>query len=783
MSISKQFIKNNNNIMQKIIKNSFLYPANWAVITMLLLPLWGLGGIAFSQELIKGNISENINGKKTPLIAVTVQWKGGKIGAVSDTLGNFQIPQEIDIQETYKKILVFEYIGYQKDSFLVKNPQEFIQVFLKNDTNLGEVVIRQDRNADEMQAMETMTAKTFKKSACCNLSESFETNASIDVSTSDAISGTKQIRFLGLDGNYAQIMMENVPAVRGLAVRQGLYFTSGSWIKNIDIGKGAGSVVNGYESITGQINMTLAQPENAEKLLANAYYNAGNRFELNLNTNHNINDKWQTTFMSHYSQLQSAIDQNSDGFMDIPKFRQVNMVNRWHYNGENFHAQFGVKLLKDQKLGGQNEHQHPNDQNFSLNAPYGVSHNTERQEFWTKFGWVSAKNPQRSVGFIITTANHDQHSWYGMNFYRGKELFAHAQMIFQTPLSEKHSLKAGFSAVFNDFIENFEAKIPQIYVLDLSRRETSQGFYAEHTAKWTKTLTSVAGIRGDFHNIMGFQLNPRLHIKYSPKKSTHIRLSAGRGMRMDNPLASASGYLASSRKILIENFNQNTQNPNQNTFSEIAWNYGTSISHTFYVGKEREWNITADFYRTDFTKQVVFDVQNTNYLKIYNLQGKSFANSFQIQAKAEILNGLDMTLAYKYYDVRTSFENIGLQTAYFTPQDRIMYNVSYKTPNLNWDFDATIEWQGRQKLPNTQNSPAEFQRPAVAPDFAMLNAQITRNFLRWEAYIGGENLLNVMQSNPIVNSQNPYQQYFDASVVYAPIMGAMGYVGVRFYVK
>jgi outer membrane receptor for ferrienterochelin and colicins len=735
----------------------------------------------FAQNYIQGNVSEIIetenkkNSKKIPpknaLVGVTIYWQNGKIGTLTDSLGNFKI-----LEEANKNLLIFSYIGYKKDSFLVKNPKDFIQIFLKNDAQIGEVVIRQDRNADEMQAMETMTAKTFKKSACCNLSESFETNASIDVSTSDAISGTKQIRFLGLDGNYAQIMMENVPAVRGLAVRQGLYFTSGSWIKNIDIGKGAGSVLNGYESITGQINMTLAQPENSEKLLINGYYNAGNRFEFNLNTTQKISPKWETTLMSHYSQLQNVIDQNSDGFMDIPKFRQVNFVNRWHYTSDNFHGQFGIKVLKDQKLGGQNEHRHPQDHNLPNFTPYGVSHNTERQEFWSKFGWVSPKNPQRSIGFILNTAHHDQHSWYGMNFYRGRELFGYLQMILQLPLGEKHSLKTGFSTIFNDFQEHFEAKIPENYALNLSRKEISQGFYAEHTAKWTKTLSSVAGLRADFHNLMGFQVNPRLHLKYTPKKSTHIRLSAGRGMRMDNPLASGTGYLASNRKILVQNFDNNA-------FTEIAWNYGTSISHTFYIGKEREWNITADFYRTDFIKQVVFDVENANYLKIYALQGNSYANSFQIQAKAEILNGLHSTLAYKYYDVKTDFENIGLQNAYFTPQDRIMWNVSYQTPNLNWDFDMTLEWQGTQRLPNTKNSPTEFQRPAFGRDFVMLNAQITRNFLRWEAYIGGENLLNIMQENPIINAQNPYQRYFDASVVYAPIMGTMGYVGVRFFIK
>ena len=162
------------------------------------------------------------------------------------------------------KLLVISYVGYQQKVITVTEPKS-VTVQLSPSSDLETIVINAERKATQVSLLDSrniivLNSKELLKAACCNLSESFETNASIDVNFSDAVTGTKQIKMLGLTNPYILITQENIPSVRGASQAYGLTFTPGTWLESIQITKGSGSVVNGFESIAGQINTELKKP-------------------------------------------------------------------------------------------------------------------------------------------------------------------------------------------------------------------------------------------------------------------------------------------------------------------------------------------------------------------------------------------------------------------------------------------------------------------------------------------------------------------------------------------
>lgn len=737
-------------------------------------------GYAQVKGFVKG---KDAQGKTTPLTGATVFWQNTQIVAITDSVGKFSLPAQ-----SLKKAIVVSFVGYKNDT--IQNPPNELIITLLADNVLDEVKLKGDALNRETNQMEVLTRKELRKAACCNLSESFETNASVDVSTTDAVSGTKQIRLLGLDGTYAQIMAENMPFVRGLSTRSGLQFIAGTWIKSIQINKGAGSVVNGYESITGQINVELAKPEDSEKLLLNFYANNGARLEGNVNWAKKLSERWHTGILAHHSRGDIPMDNNRDGFMDNPIFQQYNLINRWKYQGDKMESQMGFKILHENKTAGQTDFRHSAGKVHDLGSPYGANFRTTRLEGFAKTGFFLGENAEghvnKSLGIILNYTHQDQRSIWGVNDYNGTQNTFLLNAILQLEPDKGHILRLGTSLLADEFrelyLENHNAEhLPNTHPTNYfsrKRREMATGVFSEYSLE-KNGFGLVAGLRGDFHNLWGFFLTPRLHLKYDFTPKTTLRLSGGRGQRTANPLVENTSYLISSRKLYLPT----------SPLLEVGWNYGGSFSHQFWVGNTKA-TLTADYYRTDFEQQAIVDLfTNAQAILIYQLQGQSFANSFQVSLDYEIHEKLTTRLAYKYYDVRATFQNPSLPTPTlaslpFIPQNRWFANVGYTTPNEKWEFDFTTEFFGRQVLPNTANNPVEYQRPAKSPSFLLINAQITRKLgKKWDVYIGGENIGNYRQANPIIQANNPYGNYFDAGQVYAPVFGAMVYVGARFTVE
>ncbi|KQT24268.1 TonB-dependent receptor [Chryseobacterium sp. Leaf405] len=627
-------------------------------------------------------------------------------------------------------------------------------------------------NKKESGLVFNIDRKELLKAACCNLSESFETNATVDVSFSNAVTGTKQLKMLGLDQKYTSLTKELLPEIRGLASAYGLNFIPGRWIESIQLTKGGSTVTNGYESITGQINTEFLKNAEKPETSLNLFADFNGRAEANITSVSKIDDKWSQTFLLHGNGTFGDTDMNNDTFLDRPKGTQLNAAYLLNYNDlqkSGIGSHFGINYIKDERTAGQIgfDKKIPQDKQ----SLYGVGIDISRFQVWNKTGYVFKGKPYQSLGWMNQYTFHQQDSFFGLRNYSGKQQTYYSNLIFESILGNtNHKYKAGASFMYDGYDETYLTN-------NFKRNEVVPGAFAEYTLTGLK-YTLVAGTRVDFHNLAGTQFTPRLNFKYDFTPQTILRLSAGRGFRTANIFAESQQYFASNRSI---NILQNGGNI-YGLKPEIAWNYGASLQQEFKIFG-RKSTIIADFFRTDFQDQVLVDLDRSpQQLTFYNLEGKSFANSFQTQWDFTPFKNFDVRLAYKYYDVQADYLD-GKREVPFMAKNRGFVNLAYSTNKNNnsgfWSFDTTLNWVGKQRLPNTSTNPEEFQLPAYSESYTVLNAQISRNFnKKIRAYLGGENLTSYYQKNAIVDFKNPFGNYFDGGIVYAPIMKANFYVGL-----
>ncbi|MFN8114639.1 MAG: carboxypeptidase-like regulatory domain-containing protein [Bacteroidia bacterium] len=741
-----------------------------------------LVGIVFALHSIgqvKGRVVEISSNKKdtTVLPGVTVFWLNTSIGTTTDMNGLFSIPSSSVTNQ-----LIVSSVSYKSDTLTIKDTTHFLSIRLKGGVDLNEVEVVYESTGTELSymnamKMETLNERSLMKAACCNLSESFETNPSVDVNFADAVTGTKQIQMLGLSGQYAQITKENMPYMRGLANGYGLSFVPGTWIQSIQLSKGAGSVVNGYESLTGQINTELQNPETSDKLNFNAYLNQNARNEYNLNVKHRFNDKFAVGLLSHANFNPMAEDLNKDGFADIPTGKQYNFMNKYAYNsGKGFEAQFGGGYLEDIREGGQLKSLQKND--LDTLPYYLIGIKNKKWELYSKTGFVFRKKPGTSMGLQLSYLNHDQTNHYGLNNYTGLQKTFYANYIFQGIIkTTDNTYKIGASYMNDNVTETYR-------LFKFNRDEKVAGAFAEFAHNKGEKFNLVAGLRADYHNYYGLFFTPRLHMRYALKGSkTVFRISGGRALKTANVLAENTSLMATSRDWIII--------PSDLTMPyglkpETGWNYGFNFTQKMKLNYKDAY-VTVDLYRTDFTQQVVVDVDaNTQQVLFYNLKGPSFSNTAQIEFGWEIRKRLNIKTAYRYVDTKVNYQS-GLMQKALVSMHRAFVNLSYETKNKHWLFDATLQYNGKKRLPQTHTNPGEYQRATYSPDFYNVLAQITYvtkiKKADFNVYVGVENALDYKQANPIVASDAPFNKYFDASMVWGPIYGRMMYVGLRYKIK
>ena len=714
---------------------------------------------------IKGLIQGADGSQKKPIYGAKIKLLQAKTGAVSREDGTFELVLPKELPDT----LVISAFGYNPDTLIVSKKDRFtaLNILLYSDKLLPEILIEYRKNGHSISRLKTLhveelTAIELRKAACCNLSESFETNASVDVNITDAVSGAKKIQMMGLDGVYTQIQMENIPYLRGLESAFGLSSLSGTWIESIQITKGTGNVVNGYESMAGLVNLELKKPDEMEKIYLNVYQNIFGRSEFNFNKGIILNPKWSTGFLGHVSSTYGNIDRNKDAFRDLPTGDNTAFMNRWAYKGKKMEAQFGINFYRDRKVGGQTSF-FRNEENQVDTVNYGVLINSKHIDIYGKTGFFG-KRPMQSLGIVYNIKHQEIDGFFGLKNFSGLEKRGYINVIYDDIIgTSDHTIKIGTSFVAIDISQKADT-------LSQKRMELVPGIFAEYTYTGRR-LTGVFGSRYDYHSIFREQFSPRVHLKYLLSEMTDLRFTAGKGWRVPNFIIDNISLLASSKQWIA---------PSE-TKPEISWNIGGSLVHEMKIF-ERKASISLDFYHTRFENQLIVDRDDAiNAIVFSNLKNSSFSNSFQTEFSFSPIKNLDIRLAYKFLDVEAKYGN-EMRQQVMIPRQRGFVNIAYITRNKRWEYDFTCSVFSPSRLPIQR----DFSNDTLlisdmkSPIYAMINAQITHIYKKFDFYLGGENLTNSIQKNPIIDAANPFGSKFDATNIYMPITGINIYVGIRY---
>ncbi len=710
-----------------------------------------INGVVYGSDRIK---KETIVGAKVKLL-------NAKTGATTGEDGTFKLILPKELPDT----LLISAFGYYNDTIIVTKKDRFsaFEIVLYSDQLLEEVVVSVKRETHSISRLkvlhvEELGSGELRKAACCNLSESFETNASVDVNITDAVSGAKKIQMMGLDGVYTQIQYESVPALRGLESSFGLNSMPGTWVESIQITKGTGNVVNGYESMAGLVNIELKKPHEMEKIFLNGYVNRFGRAELNFNSGFHLSEKWTSAWFAHASTTPLVTDENRDGFRDFPNGSNLAVMNRYNFAGKKMEAQISMNAYWDNKIGGQNDFRRAGD------GFYGMTLDSRHVDVVAKTGFF-LKKPLHSIGVIYNAKYQTTDALFGLRTFKGEEKRGYVNVIYDGIINNStHKFKLGASTVVSDLKQQQDS-------LNDDRFELVPGVFGEYTYTGAR-LSAVFGARADYHNLFKEQFSPRAHLKYSLSEYTDVRATIGRGWRVPNYMIDQISLLATSRTWVAPD----------TTMPEVSWNVGGSIVQRFKLGK-RNGNITFDYYYTSFENQLIVD-RDLDPTKIIftNLVGKSFSNSFQTELSISPFDRFEARFAYKFLDVRADFGGL-LQQKVMIPNHRGFMNLAYQTRNKRWEYDLTCSVFGKSRLPVNVLEDGSLTTENTSQAFPLVNAQITHTYKRWEFYIGGENLLNYTQKKPIIDAQNPFGQTFDATRVWAPVMGTNIYAGFRFALK
>lgn len=718
---------------------------------------------ASTQAAVEGYVLDKDG---TPMIGVHIAATGGSAVTATDSNGYFCL----DTPEPPHQITA-TMAGYSTLTHDVESPDDVQVLVMLPVTELDEVVVTATglgttRNSASVIGVESVTAKALTRAACCNLSESFVNNPSVDVAYSDAVTGAKQIQLLGLAGTYVQTLTENFPNLRGVAATYGLDYIPGPWMQSIQVSKGAASVRNGYESVTGQINVEYKKPLTADPLLINLFASDAGRYEGNIVGALELNERLSTALFLNYYNEEQPHDDNGDTFLDMPRMHSFSAMSRWHYQTPNFVSQSGIKFITDTRRSGQTTHSMSG--SSSMADPYTITNKANRIEFFTKNGYVINDCRQESVAFIASGSWHDQDSRYSTKTYDVEEWNVYAAILYESTLTDEHHIAAGINLNWDSYSQNgtvVEAYTPQWS----DAHEAVAGAYAEYTWTPAKSLTVMAGMRGDYSSRYKWRPTPRLHVKYSPTPWLSLRASAGKGYRSTYVLPDIAYMLASSRQWTIAT----------SLDQESAWNYGLSASAVIPVAGHN-LEVNAEWFYTDFQSQVVVDLDSDAHgVAVYDLDGSSTSSVIQVDATYEFARGLSLMCAYRWMDVACTYSGVKMRKP-LTSRYKALATLSYETRLSRWQIDVTAQLNGGGRMPTPDADNPLWN--TTFHSYAQLSAQVTRRFRHWSIYAGGENITNFKQKNPIIAGDDPYGTDFDATMVWGPTMGRRLYIGVRYYI-
>ena len=760
------------------------------------------GGTLRAQD-IRGAVRD---ADDRPLAGASVYWAGTTVGASTDAEGAFLLHRV----KGYDR-LVASYLGYVNDTLRIDEAVQRADFALRAEgVELEGVVVEGNLSGnfvkrDGIVKGEMISFAGLCKMACCNLAESFENSASVTVGYSDAISGARQIKMLGLAGTYTQILDENRPIMRGLSAPYGLSYTPGMWLNSIQVSKGVASVTAGHEAITGQINLEHRKPTDSERLFVNLYLDDELRPEANVSTAFPVSrdKKLSSVILLHGSGDTDVrkMDHNHDGFRDLPRSAQFNVANKWLYAADNgTQVRWGWKFVQESRLGGMLDYRNTDAMREAMfrdwdwqaegtRMPLYGSHirNRNANGYFTVgmpvgpsvYDEAEQDEMRSNLAFVADFDHFDEEAYFGLNDYSGNQNSLALNLMYNHYFTYRSSLNVGVQAHLDYYRETLGNDTPWLgsdRAYDFGRDEEEVGAYAEYTYAVRDKFSVVAGLRGDYNAFYDrFFLTPRGHVKWNVTPSTTLRASAGLGYRSTNVITDNIGMLATGRELVIPALGDLDR-------LEKALTLGGSLTQTFGLVNPGDATLSFDYFRTQFCNSVVVDQEyDAQTIRVYDSDGRSFTDTYQIDFSWTPVERLDIFATFRYTDSRMTIDRPDGTTARverpLVSEYKTLLNIQYATKFRRWVFDATAQLNGPARIPTQTGDLADSR---YSPRYPMFYAQVSRKVGKFDIYVGCENIADYRQEDPILNAANPYDYKFNSMNVWGPLMGRKFYAGLRF---
>lgn len=725
--------------------------------------------ISIGQSLT--GIVKGDGGKKTePLDGAVLRWINTKIGTATEEDGTFDLSKEgiTDLR------VIVSYIGFKKDTINTEG-KEYLEIILLQNASTETIEVEDKQSStfisNDNAKTEVITSQELVKDACCDLSGCFGKNSSVEVAVTDIITDSKELKILGLEGVYTQILVDNMPMMNGLNVKYGVSSFPGTSIDRITISKGSNSVLQGYESISGIMNVLLKNYDTSDRFLVNGFMNSMLEKQLNLNLTNGLNENVNTILTLNTAQKSIRSDENNDGFLDNPLITRYTLFNKWNFNDAKNNSQINVagRYWNEERVGGQDGYN--SDINAGSDQIYGQSAKINSVDGY--FNYSKTIDATRGLKLYLNANYYDQNSYYGITKYDASQSNFVAMGFYEFEAFDQIVFKTGASYKYLNIDENisFLDTTSKTYQGDYLQLQSIPGIFAEKSMSlFDDKANLMTGVRLDYHNEYGLIFTPRVLLRYQPEDELVFRVSAGTGFRTANIFSDNSNLLASSRNIIIA----------EEIDPERVFNFGTDILYYFNFG-EIAGSLNLDYYRTIFSNKIIPDYNiNPSEVVFANLNGMAFSNVFQSEANINLYRYLDVKLAYKLIDLQ--YENNGvLYQQPFNSTHRFFSSFSYTTDS--WSISSGLQWFGVQQLPSTATNPILYQRPSESESYTMVNAQFNKFFDYFEVYAGVENILNFTQDFPIIAAEDPFGPYFDTSYIWGPTSGREFYFGFRYSIR
>ena len=753
--------------------------------------------------------AQNVTGKVfdaqgKPLPGASVYWADTSVGVATDLEGKFSL-----YRVKGNDALVATFLGYTNDTIRVEQKMREVEFRLSEGVVVDAVVVEGGLGnyirQDGLLKSENISFAGLCKMACCNLAESFENSASVTVGFSDAISGARQIKMLGLAGTYTQILDENRTIMRGLSAPYGLSYTPGMWLSSIQVSKGISSVTAGHEAITGQINLEHRKPTDEERFFLNLFLDSHLKPEFNISSAMPVtkDKRLSTVILAHGAYGTMNHDGNKDGFRDTPLARTGSVANRWLYQGENGEqVRWGVKYLYDHRIGGQMSYKtamHKDSyfdngvswrENWRNNKIYGSEVENQEAGAYFKIGMPvgeavydkeSNEELRSNIAIVVDYDFFNESSYFGADKeYFGRQHMTTANAMYAHYFTPRSSLISGVSASsrwVKERLFDWVGGATPTNLLTPNRNESEVGAYTEYTFNLKDKLSVVAGIRYDYAFYFKKHLiTPRAHIKWNITPTTVLRGSVGLGHRPTDIITDNIGVLATGRAVKVEMDSRRRM--------EKALTAGGSLSQSFSTFAPNDLTISVDYFYTRLFNTVIVDQErDAENIYIYDMGGMSRTHTAQIDITWTPIQRFDIFATFRYTDSRYTINHNGVPMLVERPlvgRYKALINLQYATNMRKWVFDVTAQLNGPARIPTQTGNMADSHLSNGGKPYPMLFAQVSRRIKRWEIYLGCENIIGFKQKEPIIMADDPYSTAFNSSLVWGPLTGQKVYVGVRF---